>query len=316
MDRSQSPSPSFSRRRVLSLAASGTLAVAGGPARRTLAQVTPVASPVAEVTAAGTPVAGGGGAAAVADAEQPGRRCLAAVPAVAEALVAAMQQHRVPGAAIGLLAGEREEHATFGVESLSSLRPVTPETLFQIGSLTKTYTGTAIWRLIDEGALALDAPVRDYLPDFTLMDAEVAAAVTVRNLLDHSAGFYGDEGFETGDGDDAIARYVAERAAAIAADLPPGRVLLLQQRGLHPPRTAHRGRHRHALQRRHGEPAAGAAGSGRQPSGPRRGAQPTVRRWPCRDGRSMASRRWPYRRRSGYRARSIPPGASGRRRAT
>ena len=133
-----------------------------------------------------------------------------------------MQQNGVPGAAIGLLAGGREEHATFGVESLSSLRPVMAETLFQIGSLSKTFTGTAIWRLIDEGALALDAPVRDYLPDFTLMDAEVAAAVTVRNLLDHSGGFYGDDGFETGDGDDAIARYVAERAPQLPQIFPLG----------------------------------------------------------------------------------------------
>ena len=223
MDRSQSPSPSFSRRRVLSLAASGDR---DGRCRQSraanAAQVTPVASPVAEVTAAGTPVPG---AAALPPMPMPSSLAADASPqfkAVCEALVAAMQQNGVPGAAIGLLAGGREEHATFGVESLSSLRPVMAETLFQIGSLSKTFTGTAIWRLIDEGALALDAPVRDYLPDFTLMDAEVAAAVTVRNLLDHSGGFYGDEGFETGDGDDAIARYVAERAPQLPQIFPLG----------------------------------------------------------------------------------------------
>src|SRR5215213_7935214 len=71
---------------------------------------------------------------------------------------------------------------------------VTPETLFQIGSLTRTYIGIAIWRLIVEGALSLDAPVRIHLPDQTLMDDAVAAEVTVANLLDYSAGWYGDEG--------------------------------------------------------------------------------------------------------------------------
>ena len=86
--------------------------------------------------------------------------------------MAAMRDSRIPGAALGILAGDREEHATFGVASLSSLRPVTPATLFQIGSLTKTYTATAIWRLIDEGALALDAPVRTYLPDLALNEYE------------------------------------------------------------------------------------------------------------------------------------------------
>jgi CubicO group peptidase (beta-lactamase class C family) len=141
---------------------------------------------------------------------------------VVEALVAAMQEHQVPGAAIGLLAGDREEHATLGLASLSSLRPVTPETLFQIGSLSKTYTATAIWRLIDEGALDLDAPVRTYLPDLTLMDEVVAAEVTAAILLDHSAGFYGDEGFDTGDDDDAIARYVVERLPQLPQLFPVG----------------------------------------------------------------------------------------------
>lgn len=75
------------------------------------------------------------------------------------------------------------------------MRPVTPETLFQIGSLSKTYTATIIWRLIDEGSLALDKPVRTWIPNLTLMDEEVAAKLTIGNLLDHSAGFYGDEGF-------------------------------------------------------------------------------------------------------------------------
>ncbi len=133
-----------------------------------------------------------------------------------------MQQFQVPGAAIGLLAGDREEHATVGLASLSSLRPVTPETLFQIGSLSKTYTGTAIWRLIDEGTLDLDAPVRTYIPDLTLMDEAAAAEVTVANLLDHSAGFYGDEGFDTGDDDGALARYVAERLPQLPQLFPVG----------------------------------------------------------------------------------------------
>jgi len=141
---------------------------------------------------------------------------------VVEALVVAMQQYQVPGAAIGLLAGDREEHATVGLASLSSLQPVTPETLFQIGSLSKTYTGTAIWHLIDEGALDLDAPVRTYLPDLTLMDEAAAAEVTVANLLDHSAGWYGDEGFDTGEDDGAIARYVAERLPQLPQLFPVG----------------------------------------------------------------------------------------------
>lgn len=134
--------------------------------------------------------------------------------AVAEALVAAMRQARIPGAALGILADGREEHATIGTASLSSLRPVTPETVFQIASVTKTYTATAIWRLVEQGALRLEVPVRRYLPDLRLSDAATAETVTPANLLEHTAGWFSDEVFDDGDGDDVLARYVVERLPA------------------------------------------------------------------------------------------------------
>jgi CubicO group peptidase (beta-lactamase class C family) len=194
---------SVSRRRVLSLAAGATALAAASPLRRATAQVAPEASPLPLPSTL------------AADASSQFR-------AVVGALGAAMRAHQVPGAAIGLLAGDREEHATVGLASLSSMRPVTPETLFQTGSLSKTYTPTVIWRLIDEGALALDKPVRTWIPDLTLMDEEVAAKLTIGNLLDHSAGFYGDEGFNTGDDDEAIARYVANRLPHLPQIFPLG----------------------------------------------------------------------------------------------
>lgn len=201
----------FSRRRLLTLAGAATAAAALGPASIAARQDT-AATPVAQLPT--TP-----------DLPMPSTLAADASPlfrTVTEALVAAMEQSLVPGAAIGLLAGDREEHATFGVASLSSMRPVTPETLFQIGSITKTHTATAIWRLIDEGALALDAPLRTYIPDLTLMDADVAEQVTVSNLLDHTAGWYGDEGFPAGEDDDALARYVAKRLPRLPQLFPLG----------------------------------------------------------------------------------------------
>lgn len=131
--------------------------------------------------------------------------------AVVDALAAAMRSGRIPGAALGILAGGREEHATLGLASLSSLRPVTPETLFQIGSLTKTYTATAAWRLIDQGDLQLDAPVRRYLRGLRLRDEQTAATVTVGNLLNHTAGWYGDDAVDNGDDSDALSRYIETR---------------------------------------------------------------------------------------------------------
>ncbi|HYO02912.1 MAG TPA: serine hydrolase, partial [Mycobacterium sp.] len=90
--------------------------------------------------------------------------------AVAEALMAAMRTNRIPGAAQGILSGDREEHAASGVASMNTLVPVGASTLFRIGSLTKTYTACAIWHLIDQGAVDLDAPVRTYVPDLRVMD--------------------------------------------------------------------------------------------------------------------------------------------------
>lgn len=131
--------------------------------------------------------------------------------ATADAVVAAMRSGNIPGAALGIWSGKREEHAVFGVASLASLRPVVPETLFQLGSITKTYTATAAWRLIEQGALAPDAPVRRYLRGLRLRDEQAAATVTVANLLDHTAGWYGDEVVDTGDDPGALGRYVDTR---------------------------------------------------------------------------------------------------------
>lgn len=65
--------------------------------------------------------------------------------------------------------------------------PVTPQTPFLIGSVTKSFTALAARQLAAAGKLDLDAPVQTYLPDFRLADP--AAIVTVRNLLDHKSGF-------------------------------------------------------------------------------------------------------------------------------
>ena len=143
--------------------------------------------------------------------------------AVTDALTEAMAKHRVPGAALGILADGREEHATFGVTSINTQAPVGPETLFQIGSLTKTYTATVVWHLIDRGVLSLDAPVRAYLPDLRLQDDETAARVTVGNLLDHTGGWFGDDTTYTGEDDDAITRFVNERLPQLPQMFPVGR---------------------------------------------------------------------------------------------
>ncbi|MCC6315136.1 MAG: beta-lactamase family protein [Thermomicrobiales bacterium] len=191
----------FSRRQALALAAGAGAATFAASPRRLFAQTEPpdssATAPAPATSSMPMPVT------MAADASPTFR-------AVADALTEALRTFHVPGAALGLLTEEREEHATFGLESISSTRPVTEETLFGIGSLTKTFTSTAVWRLIDEGALALDAPVRDYLPDFRLPDEAAAAGVTIANLLDHTGGWWGDDFSSPSENDDALARYVAD----------------------------------------------------------------------------------------------------------
>jgi CubicO group peptidase (beta-lactamase class C family) len=89
---------------------------------------------------------------------------------------------------------------------------VDERTLFLCGSTTKTFTATAIVRLVGQGLVDLDAPVRTYVPELQVEDEEAAASVTVLQLLNHTSGWDGDFFRNTGDGDDALARYVGAMA--------------------------------------------------------------------------------------------------------
>lgn len=121
---------------------------------------------------------------------------------------------QIPGVAAGILLDGAEDYVYHGVTSIANPLPVDETTLFQIGSTTKTYTGTAIMMLVEQGLVDLDAPVRAYLPDFTLKDESVAANVRVLNLLNHTAGWAGDFTVDTGYGDDALARFIGRLAEA------------------------------------------------------------------------------------------------------
>jgi CubicO group peptidase (beta-lactamase class C family) len=115
----------------------------------------------------------------------------------------------VPGVSVGILADGEEHYAYSGVTSIEHPLPVDETTLFQFGSTGKTYTATAMMRLVEQGKVDLDAPVRKYLPEFDLKDKDVAERVTVLQLFNHTAGWEGDMMDDTGTGDDALEKYVA-----------------------------------------------------------------------------------------------------------
>lgn len=123
-----------------------------------------------------------------------------------------MKRLSVPGVSIGIYHNGEEHTAGFGVTNIEHPLPVTPDTLMQVGSISKTFTGTLMMMLVEQGEVDLDAPVRKYLKDFKLSDESVAKRVTIRNLLTHTGGWVGDYFNDFGTGDDALAKMVKEIA--------------------------------------------------------------------------------------------------------
>ncbi|MCU1601522.1 MAG: putative beta-lactamase, partial [Frankiales bacterium] len=115
------------------------------------------------------------------------------------------EKHDVPGLATAVLHRDQTQVAVHGVTSATDPLPVDEDTMFFIGSTTKTLTATALMTFVESGALSLDAAVNDVLPGCAVLDE-----VTVGMLLDHTAGFRGDSLVDTGWGDDCLARVVDE----------------------------------------------------------------------------------------------------------
>jgi CubicO group peptidase (beta-lactamase class C family) len=126
-----------------------------------------------------------------------------------------------PGVGVGVLVDGRAFVAAVGVTSVANPLPVDQDTLFMIGSTSKTFTATALMALVDHGALTLKDRVIDHLPAFRLQDEEVAATVTVGHLLNHTSGWRGDLPPERGWGDDALERAL-DGVASAPQELPPG----------------------------------------------------------------------------------------------
>src|SRR5881409_1873513 len=92
----------------------------------------------------------------------------------------------IPGLALAVVKDDSLVYAQgFGVRKLGDPAPVTPRTLFAIGSCTKAFTAAALAMLADSGKLAWDDPVTQYLKGFQLYDPYVTRELTVRDLLTH-----------------------------------------------------------------------------------------------------------------------------------
>jgi CubicO group peptidase (beta-lactamase class C family) len=113
----------------------------------------------------------------------------AVVTAIDAAVETEMERSRQPGLTLGLTDQDKTlVIRTYGFADLASEQPVTPETLFEIGSIGKTFTAVAILQLVDEGRIDLEAPVDRYLPWFAVPQQAGHPPITIAHLLSHTAG--------------------------------------------------------------------------------------------------------------------------------
>src|SRR5688572_16728917 len=102
-----------------------------------------------------------------------------------------MREHRIPGVAIGIVDNGAITTRGLGVTNVEEPLAVTDHTVFPIASISKTFAATVMMRLVEQGKVDLQAPVRNYIPEFKVRDDSVSRDATVWHLLTHSGGWEG-----------------------------------------------------------------------------------------------------------------------------
>jgi CubicO group peptidase (beta-lactamase class C family) len=101
-----------------------------------------------------------------------------------------MRQYAVPGAsAVVIRDGALVWRRAFGVADTVSKAPVTPETIFSAGSMSKPVFAYAVMQLCDKGVIGLDTPLTKYTPDRYVKDDPRLDLITARHVLSHTSGF-------------------------------------------------------------------------------------------------------------------------------
>ena len=111
---------------------------------------------------------------------------------LAEQLEQRREDLHIPGMAIAVVKDDEVIFVRgFGLADLENETPVTPETIFAIGSATKAFTATLVGMLVDEGEMGWDDPVTEYIPYFILNTdgGDEGSQVTIRDMLSHRTGF-------------------------------------------------------------------------------------------------------------------------------
>jgi CubicO group peptidase (beta-lactamase class C family) len=132
------------------------------------------------------------------------------------------ERYHTPALSVAVWYKDKLYQAASGLLNVETSVEATPDSIFQIASISKVFTASLIMQLVDEGRVKLDHPVKQYLRDFQLADSHLSDAITVAQLLDHTSGIPGDYvGDPSYTQPNALARYV-DRCSLLGLVHAPG----------------------------------------------------------------------------------------------
>ncbi|KXH82091.1 hypothetical protein AU377_06345 [Sporosarcina sp. HYO08] len=130
-----------------------------------------------------------------------------------------MDKEQIPGVAVAVSVGGQVVYEQgFGKRNLETMEPVTPDTIFGIASVTKSFTALAIMKLAEEGKVQIHKPVVHYLPDFKLCGYKKSDQITIHHLLSHTTGVGSVERKEQLTNLEEHLRYLAEKKLDVLGD--------------------------------------------------------------------------------------------------
>jgi CubicO group peptidase (beta-lactamase class C family) len=145
-----------------------------------------------------------------------------------------MDMAQVPGLALAIVSGHEVLYARgFGMTSVEDGGiPVTPQTLFRVGSATKSLTGTALLRLVEAGILELDLPLKEYIDWLTFNEPTGAEKITLRMLLSHTSGLPTDTPLQDRRGPEGLEAFMREQLPQCPFVAEPGKLFAYSNLGL------------------------------------------------------------------------------------
>lgn len=130
-----------------------------------------------------------------------------------------LRDQKIPGVAIAVVRnGELIKAQGYGLANVELNVPVTPETIFQSGSVGKQFTATLAMMLVEEGKLSLDDPLSKYIADAP----PIWQGITLRHLLTHTSGLSNDIYNRINMRQDYTEDELVKEIAAMPLDFPPG----------------------------------------------------------------------------------------------